>query len=63
MESKDIVIGGERMLICILNGLAALGDVGKQYVSSFSWLLLDAFDKKEMSSKGIDQFGRRGKKK
>lgn len=45
----------------ILNKLVALEeDVSKQYFRRFSWLLLDAFDKKEMSSKPISL--ERGKK-
>ena len=58
MESKEI--GGERMKNHILNKLVALEeDVSKQYFRSFSWLLLDVFDKKEMGSKRIVRSGKR----
>lgn len=50
------------MVIHLLNKLVAIGeDVGRQYVSSFSWLLLDAPDKKQMHSKRIGQFESRRK--
>lgn len=48
MESKEIAIGDEKMKNHILIKLVALEeDVSKQYFRSFSWLLLDAFDKKK----------------
>lgn len=63
MERKETAIGGKRMKNNILNKLVALEeDVSKQYFRSFSWLLLDAFDKKEMSSKRIGQSGKRKKR-
>lgn len=63
MENKEIAIGGKRMKNHILNKLVALEeDVSKQYFRRFSWLLLDAFDKKEMSSKPISQSGKRKKR-
>ena len=63
MESKDIVIGGGTIMIHLLNKLVFLGeDMGKQHVSSFSWLLLYASDRKEMSSKRIGPFGSREKR-
>ena len=68
MESKEIAIEGERMKNHILNDLVALEeDVSKQYFRSFSWLLLDPFGKKkkkkrDMSSKRIDQSGKRKKR-
>ena len=57
MEIKDIVVGGGRTMIHLLNKLVqVLGeDVGKQYVSRFSWLLY-ASNRKEMSSKRTGQF-------
>lgn len=57
MEIKDIVVGGGRIMIHLLNKLVqVLGeDVGKQYVSSFRWLLLYASNRKEMSSKRTGQ--------